>query len=65
MGNEILTDMPPMLSIKELANYLNIGKSLANKLISNGEIGSVRVGEKLIRVPKEEVIKYLNNNGKR
>ena len=52
-------------TIQDLQKILGIGKNTAYKLINNGEIGCIRIGEKqLIRIPPAELEKYIQRNMK-
>jgi excisionase family DNA binding protein len=46
-----VAELPEMLSVEEVACYLDIGKSLAYALIACRELPSVRLG-RLVRVPR-------------
>ena len=53
MQNECAT-----LTVKELAEYLNIGKNAAYALIHEGTIGSFKIGNQ-IRIPKVCVEEWM------
>ena len=46
------------LSIKEMADYLGISRSLAYKLANDGEIPVIRLGSRWV-VPKERLDHFL------
>ena len=46
------------LTVKELAEYLNIGKNAAYALIHEGTIGSFKIG-KQIRIPRACVDEWM------
>ena len=49
------------MGITDLCKMLGIGRNSAYELVNNGTIKSIRVGKKH-RIPKVNVIIYLNNN---
>ena len=55
------TEYPPIVGITDLCKMLGIGRNSAYELVNNGTIKSIRVGKKH-RIPKVNVIIYLNNN---
>lgn len=56
----MLKEYPDVLTVKQVAEILEIGINAAYRLIHNNTIGSVRVGRS-IRVPKMCVIDYLTS----
>lgn len=53
--------LPELLTVKELTRYLRISTPIANDLISSGKIKAFKISSRIVRIPKEEVIKYLNS----
>lgn len=49
-----------VVTINELTEMLDIGRNKAYKLINSGEIKSRLVG-KTHRIPKKNIIKYIEN----
>ena len=49
-----------VVTVKQLAEMLDIGKSLAYKLIKQNTIQSKKIGRQY-KIPKNNVINYLNN----
>jgi len=49
---------PEVLSIKEVAQYLNVGVQTAYKLVRSGELPGVKVGREW-RVHKEVIDEFL------
>lgn len=49
-----------VVGVSELCEMLNIGKNTAYKLLSTGQIISLRIG-KCIRIPKIYIIQFLDN----
>jgi excisionase family DNA binding protein len=47
-----------VLTVKELAEVLRIGKNAAYALVRNREIMSVRLGKRYL-VPKKKVVEFL------
>ncbi len=57
---EILKSYKDVLTLKEVQTILKIGRNKAYELLKNGKIKSIRI-EKQYRIPKINVIKYLQN----
>lgn len=57
-GPKKLDDMPEVLSIKQLHDYLGIGIHQTYDLVHRGTIRSRRVGTRFL-VPREAVREYL------
>lgn len=55
------SQLPLALNITELASALGVSRKAAYALVNRKEIWSFRVG-KHIRVPKDEVVKYINGS---
>lgn len=53
-------DVPDVITAKEVASILKIGKAKAYELMRSNEIESFRVGERAIRTTRQALIKYLN-----
>ena len=51
----ILRDEPEVLTILDAARILRIGRNKAYKLVSNGNLSSIKIGGKII-VPKMFII---------
>ena len=58
---QLFTQYPDVLTVKQLQDALNIGRSCAYGLVSTGEFPSFRIGS-AIRIPKPGVISYLHDN---
>lgn len=54
----MLNKYKDILSVKELCEILGIGKNTAYRLLKNGEIKSIRIGNKY-KIPKEYLLEYL------
>ena len=58
--HEMFKDYPDIVNIQQLRSMLGgIGMKAAYALLHNGDIGYLRIG-KAFRIPKKNVIKYLN-----
>jgi len=55
---EIFDGYPPVLTVTDVQEILSVGRSLAYRMIKNGEIKSVRVG-KNIRIPKPYLLEFI------
>lgn len=55
--------IPDVLSVSEVADILKLSKSSVYKMLKNSEIVSYRVGigNKIIRVNKEDLLDYIEN----
>lgn len=49
-----------VVTVKQLAEMLDIGESLAYKLVKQNTIQSKKIGRQY-KIPKNNVINYLNN----
>ncbi len=56
----MFNDYPDVMSVEQLAKALGIGKNSAYELIRSREIGSKRIGRKIL-VPKSCVIDYVQS----
>lgn len=54
-------DEPDVLDVKECCRLLQCGKNRLYGLIKSNELRSLKPGKKLL-VPKEEVVRYIQNN---
>ncbi|MBY3623797.1 helix-turn-helix domain-containing protein [Acinetobacter sp. CUI P1] len=53
-----VNDLPPVLQVIDVQNYLGIGKKQAYELCNSGQFHIVRVG-RLIKVSREVFINWL------
>jgi len=56
-----IDDLPEVLTVPEVAEYLRQSRNSAYALVASGAIRSVRVGTRAIRVPKSALIEFLEN----
>jgi len=65
-GKEILEeefkDYGAMLKSEEVATLLSISRCHAYRLLERGEIPSIKIGQRNMRVLKEDLINYLLNS---
>ena len=54
----MLNKYKDILTVKDLCEILGIGKNTAYRLLKNGEIKSIRIGNKN-KIPKEYLLEYL------
>ena len=54
-------DLPLTMRVEELMPILGIGRNTAYELVHSGQIKGIRIGRS-IRIPKSEVIRFLNNS---
>lgn len=57
----LFSEYPDILTVKQLQDALQIGRTCAYGLISTGEIPSFKIGS-AIRIPKSGIISYLHDN---
>ena len=55
----MFSQYPDVLTVKQLQEALNVGRSTAYKLVQSGEIPSFKIGTAM-RIPKNELISYLH-----
>lgn len=53
--NKLFEGYPDMLTVGQMAQALNIGRTMAYRLIQSGQIQSLRFG-KVIRIPKTALL---------
>ena len=54
-------ELPLTLRVEDLMPILGIGRNTAYELVRSGQIKGTRIG-KQIRIPKEEVKRFLSEN---
>lgn len=60
-------DLPELLKVNELKDFLRIGRRQAYKLCHEPDFPSIKIGQS-IRIPKKSLIDWMNKqieNGKR
>jgi excisionase family DNA binding protein len=55
---ELFAEYADVITVMELAKMLRIGRNSAYDLVKNGDVQSVRIGNK-IRIAKSSVVKFL------
>ena len=58
--SNILTNYPPVLSVKQVAEILAVSQNTAYEIVRSKQIHSIRVGRSY-RIPLDAVIKYLDD----
>lgn len=56
----MLQEYPDILTPKEVMEILGIGKNLLYELLKDGEIPAKRVGGKMWRITKKDLIQYIH-----
>jgi excisionase family DNA binding protein len=59
-----IDELNPMLTVKDLAQFLGINYYNAFAFIREQKIPYVRFSERRIRILKEDLVEWLNNNKK-
>ena len=62
MYNYSYKNLPDVLTRKEAQSILRIGKNTIFKLIHNGELPAVRLGNKRLKIKKSDLINYIENS---
>ena len=62
MTDREIKEMPSLLTVKEVAQVLRIGRNAAYELIYRDNFPVLRLGPKKIRVPKNELIRWIETN---
>ncbi len=57
-GTTMFAEYPDILTVTDLTKMLNIGRNKAYKLVGDGTIRSIRIGN-IHRIPKQCVIEYI------
>ena len=52
------SEIPAILTVPQLAEFLNIGRNAAYDLVNSNQIKVIRIG-KNIRIPRHAVLAYL------
>lgn len=61
MGEERSAGIEPLLKPREVAAILSVSRSHVYQLISSGQIPSVRVGERTVRVRRSDLEAYIES----
>lgn len=56
--NPNFENLPPLLTVGELASILRIGRNAAYQLVNNGRIQSIHVGRS-IRIPRNALMQFI------
>ena len=62
MENTILEEYPSILTPHECMEALGIGRSMFYKLVGSGELPAKRIGNKIWRISKNDLIIYMNKH---
>ena len=52
-------ELPPILTIPQLAEFLGVGNSLAYDLARSNQLAVLRLGSNTIHVPRHSLLEYL------
>lgn len=56
-----LIDYPDVMTVEDLMDFLHIGRSVAYRMLKTNEIKSIRVGNRVYRIPKKCVAEWLDS----
>lgn len=62
MTEKEMNELPTLLTVKEMAEVLKIGRNAAYELIYEKSFPVLRLGPKKIRIPKYELIQWVKSN---
>lgn len=62
MNEKELQELPTLLTVMEMANVLRIGRNTAYEIIYQKNFPILKLGNKKIRIPKDELIKWIQSN---
>jgi len=62
MIKERLNELPPLMTVKEMAQVLRIERSTANEIIYRENFTIIMLKSRRTRIIKEELINWLENN---
>jgi len=62
MIKERLNELPPLITVKEMAQVLRIARSTANEIIYRENFTVIMLKSRRTRIIKEELINWLENN---
>ena len=58
-----LDKYPDMMTVDDIADLFNIGKAKVYNMLNSKEIIGVKMGKKVWRVPKQNIIDYAKSAG--
>lgn len=50
---------PPVMSVREVATLMRVGRSLIYEMVRTGNLASVRIGRRRILIPRSAVIQLI------
>lgn len=50
-----------LLTLKEAAEFLRVHERTLQRMRDRGEINAIRLGEKTVRIEKDELIKFIQH----
>ena len=63
-----MTTAPPeagaLMTVTEVAAYMKVSRALAYRLVADGTIPSVKVSERAVRVPRERLIRWIEDRSR-
>ena len=59
--NRHICSYPDLMTVKDIQDVLQIGRSMAYKLLQSGQLRALRIGS-TYRIPKANLIDYINGN---
>ncbi len=53
-----------LLTVTEAAKVLRISRALAYQMVAKGELPSVRIGNRLVRVPHARLLRWIEDRSR-
>ena len=61
-GHDYYSDIPVVCSVPEAAAILGVSERFTRTLVSNGELGHLRI-HRLVKIPRHSLLEFLGANG--
>jgi excisionase family DNA binding protein len=58
-----LAELPELIRVSAVAEYLQMSRAQCWRLVSSGDIPSVRLSERVVRVPRQQLEAWLREKG--
>ena len=61
LGIKHMTSDSLLLTVRETARILSLGRDRVYELVNRGDLPSVRLGERTIRIPRHALLKWVED----
>ena len=58
-----LAELPDLIRVSAVAEYLQMSRAQCWRLVASGDIPSVRLSERVVRVPRQQLEAWLRDKG--